>query len=478
MPDPRSHQFNVEDLDFLNTATINNFYSQVYLENLSSTDITSLSQTEDPGISTAAIPYLPMTITVPDTQGNGLTFTMLINPENMNHGKTNATYYSYTRKGYVTQLWGPNQDLITATGKSAAFYIEGQGLTDIGQRKSLGFHNFMSLVAAYRNNGYQIIDKIELQSFYVRVINTVPGIRLTYDGQEYLGHFNNFTLDDLAESPFIFGYNFEFVVSSLSSDYTYIRGHFLPLNYEKNLTPAAKAKLIDDEKLITPDPVFVQPVELIKDTTYIPVYQGSSSIKKAMDTVANYETFINEAAKEFKVDPNLIKGLMTQESVLYALLNGQKPENVVSPSGAIGIMQIIPSTGAEIAGKLNESFSYDKLYDPQTNIRWGTKYLADQLAHFGDEKLALAAYNGGPTHLENVGRNIDRMLPETQIYVPRVEGFKGVYSQQALVQTNTTNSVTTDQIVADQKDRNTNPTPKQKWESDYQQATGVPPVKP
>ena len=199
MADPKAHQLNVEDLDFLNTATVNNLYSRVILENLSSTDITSLNQTEDPGISTAAIPYLPMTITVPDTKGNELSFTMLINPENMNHGKTNATYYNYTRKGYITQLWGPNQDLITATGKSAAFYIEGQGLTDIGQRKSLGFHNFMSLVAAYRNNGYQILDIMNLQSFYIRVINTVPGIRLTYDGQEYLGHFNNFTIDDLAE---------------------------------------------------------------------------------------------------------------------------------------------------------------------------------------------------------------------------------------------------------------------------------------
>ena len=267
------------------------------------------------------------------------------------------------------------------------------------------------------------------------------------------------------------------MVSSLSSDYTEIRGHFLPLNYQKNLTPEQVKLIADYEDMITPKGPLVEPTEITKETTYLPVYKSSYSIKTAMDTVANYETFINEAAKEFKVDPNLIKGLMTQESVLYALSHGQKPEDVVSTFGAIGIMQIIPSTGAEIAGKLNESFSYDKLYDPRTNIRWGTKYLADQLAHFGDEKLALAAYNGGPTHLENVGRNIDRMLPETQIYVPRVESFKGVYAQQSQAQIPTTDSIATNQLVMAQTDRNTNPTPEDQWKATLQRLSGVPPVK-
>jgi hypothetical protein len=111
---------------------------------------------------------------------------------------------------------------------TAAFMVDGIGLTAVGRRQSFGLQNFMALFYAYRNNGYQLIDPTT-SSTLTRVVNLVHGIEISYDGQIYMGHFNNFTLDENADKPFLFDYNFEFVCSSLSDDYNEIRGHFEPI---------------------------------------------------------------------------------------------------------------------------------------------------------------------------------------------------------------------------------------------------------
>jgi soluble lytic murein transglycosylase len=72
---------------------------------------------------------------------------------------------------------------------------------------------------------------------------------------------------------------------------------------------------------------------------------------------------------------------------------------VRSSAGARGLMQIIPSTGAEVASRLGwpEGYSDDDLYRPNINLRLGVEYLDRQMAFLGgDLYAALAAYNGGP----------------------------------------------------------------------------------
>ena len=62
-------------------------------------------------------------------------------------------------------------------------------------------------------------------------------------------------------------------------------------------------------------------------------------------------------------------------------------------------MQIIPSTGEEIAARLNwpEDYKQQDLYRPYVNIQFGVEYLDRQRNYFkGDLYTALAAYNGGP----------------------------------------------------------------------------------
>lgn len=114
---------------------------------------------------------------------------------------------------------------------------------------------------------------------------------------------------------------------------------------------------------------------------------------------SRYDDLIQRASQKYGVPAALIKAVMKQES-------GFDP-TVVSPAGAVGLMQLLPST----AGK-----SVAQLKDPATNIDAGTKYLKEQLDSFGGNvRLALAAYNAGP----NAVRKYGGVPPysETQHYV-------------------------------------------------------------
>jgi soluble lytic murein transglycosylase len=114
---------------------------------------------------------------------------------------------------------------------------------------------------------------------------------------------------------------------------------------------------------------------------------------------------------------------MRQESIF--------DDQIVSPAGAVGLMQIMPYTGEEIAGDLKVSFVVDSLYRAETNIRFGTYYLSKLLNQFnGSHVLTLAGYNGGPHNARKwYSRNKDRTFDmfiedigysETRLYVKKV----------------------------------------------------------
>lgn len=94
----------------------------------------------------------------------------------------------------------------------------------------------------------------------------------------------------------------------------------------------------------------------------------------------------SESAK-YGLDSNVVKALIGTES-------GGRP-GATSYLGAGGLMQIMPDTAREIAQELGEEYSDEKRYDPATNVRWGTYYLAKKLKKYGSYPLALAAYHGG-----------------------------------------------------------------------------------
>ncbi len=117
------------------------------------------------------------------------------------------------------------------------------------------------------------------------------------------------------------------------------------------------------------------------------------------------EKLTNAAAEKNSVSAKLIRAVMRQESAFRPC--------AVSTAGAMGLMQIMPST-AETLG-LQDAFS------PGENVEAGARYLKQLLDRYhGDRRLALGAYNAGPNRVDNAG-GIPH-IPETVDYVARILG--------------------------------------------------------
>lgn len=125
-----------------------------------------------------------------------------------------------------------------------------------------------------------------------------------------------------------------------------------------------------------------------------------------------YQYLIEQASEKYGVDEILIKAIMKAESDF-------NPE-CESGAGAVGLMQLMPGT-ADLMGVSNR-------HDPEENINGGVGYFKQQLDAFGgDIKMALAAYNCGPTRLRNLNitnlndsSQFSRLPKETQNYVTKI----------------------------------------------------------
>jgi soluble lytic murein transglycosylase-like protein len=93
---------------------------------------------------------------------------------------------------------------------------------------------------------------------------------------------------------------------------------------------------------------------------------------------------------------------------------------LISNKNAQGLMQIIPSTGRLMGA--------DDLFNPSENIAAGTKYLRYLFDRFGDQRIALAAYNAGEGNVEKFGGVPP--FAETQNYLVRVSAHHREYRQQ------------------------------------------------
>lgn len=138
-------------------------------------------------------------------------------------------------------------------------------------------------------------------------------------------------------------------------------------------------------------------------------------------------------SQRFNVDPFLMMGIMRQESSYQ--------EFVVSHAGAIGLVQVMPRTGARVAALMGETrYSPGDLEDPSINIRYGTYYFSRLMKRFGaNYPLAIASYNGGPHNVSRWLRQIKGTVTlaefvehipweETRDYVKRVSGHYARYA--------------------------------------------------
>ncbi|WP_051350645.1 lytic transglycosylase domain-containing protein [Caloramator sp. ALD01] len=134
-----------------------------------------------------------------------------------------------------------------------------------------------------------------------------------------------------------------------------------------------------------------------------------SDIKKIInDSPKDLDEAIKEVSRKYGVEEELIRAVIKQESGFN--------QNAVSKAGAIGLMQLMPSTAKSLG--VNP-------YDALENLDGGTRYLRNLLNSFsGNKALALAAYNGGIGRMKRLGvdtvEEISKMPTETRNYVNKV----------------------------------------------------------
>ena len=127
--------------------------------------------------------------------------------------------------------------------------------------------------------------------------------------------------------------------------------------------------------------------------------------KRIAQQIAQYETglktsyiddlpeLIIHESKKYGHDPLLLTAVIITESSFN--------NSARSNRGALGLMQIRPATGKELAAEVRLQWQgTPSLYDPETNITLGAYYLNKLFLRFGDLGLALEAYNHGPSRLK------------------------------------------------------------------------------
>ena len=150
----------------------------------------------------------------------------------------------------------------------------------------------------------------------------------------------------------------------------------------------------------------------------------------------DYWPLLQKYAEQRGLDPYVVAALVAQESNFDPA--------VVSPANAWGLMQVLPSTGRNLARKLGvHPFSTKRLTEAEVNVRLGTQFFADSIRRFGGVHFALAAYNAGDSRVASWQRERPDMpqdefiddipFPETQNYVKRIlgtaEDYRSLYGK-------------------------------------------------
>lgn len=155
--------------------------------------------------------------------------------------------------------------------------------------------------------------------------------------------------------------------------------------------------------------------------------------RKFFYPVSHKESILESSARH-GVDPLLVCAIIKCES--------NWDEMAESAAGAQGLMQMMPSTSEELGwqGMIDTSiYDSSNLFDPATNIEYGCAYLAQLQWRLGSTDEVIAAYNAGPSSVEEWlmnGGNLEEVIgfPETVLYLKRVQD---VYDRYQMFYTST-----------------------------------------
>ena len=126
-----------------------------------------------------------------------------------------------------------------------------------------------------------------------------------------------------------------------------------------------------------------------------------------------YGRLLLETTEKFNsVDPLFLLAIGIVESRFTA--------GATSHADAKGLYQIWPATGRWLAGDLGWEFSEAMLYEPAKNTELAACYLDKLFLTYGDPRLVLAEYNGGPINARRLRNGSDRLAAETRDYVFKV----------------------------------------------------------
>lgn len=160
-------------------------------------------------------------------------------------------------------------------------------------------------------------------------------------------------------------------------------------------------------------------------------YNGFMTLVERSTHPREYRALVEEYAAAYAVP----------ESVIYAVIRSESSfdASAVSSAGAIGLMQLMPSTYEWICSLTGEACEHRLLYDPETNIRCGTYLLSILYSEYGVWETVYAAYNAGMGNVnewladpEYAGENgaLEKIpFKETRNYVNRVSSARTVYER-------------------------------------------------
>jgi len=145
-----------------------------------------------------------------------------------------------------------------------------------------------------------------------------------------------------------------------------------------------------------------------------------------------YTDIIEINAREYNVEPELIASVINVESSYnkYSLSN----------KGAVGLMQILPSTAKWVCKRIGKEEEKIDLFEPSINIQIGSYYLSYLLNYFGSEDLAICAYNAGMGNVKKWlsivdcsvdGKKLENIpFKETDNYLKMVKKNKSIYKNK------------------------------------------------